>query len=285
MYNFIMLAQNNLQSDYVLQASLCAMSIKKTMPNSKIALITNDVVPVAYQQFFEHIVPIPWGDSAVNSDWKIHNRWKIIHASPFDEAVILDTDMLVLTDISEQCKVMSQYDVFYTDQVLDYRGNVVSGDFYRKNYTKNNLPSLYTAFSYFRKNTFSFKFYELLSQVTENWEEFYKINGRLIQSHPSMDTTVGIVTNMLDCKEQVTAGKRLYNRPTFVHMKPNIQGWNRLSERWQSKVGAYLNRDLELYIGNYKQQGLFHYTEKDFVRQSVIKQYCDYHGVSYAVQS
>jgi hypothetical protein len=275
-----MLAQNNNITDYVLQASLCAMSIKKSMPRASVAVITDDVVPATFKQFFDHIVPIPWGDSAASEEWKIHNRPKIIHASPYDEAVILDTDMLLLDDVSRHIDYMSKYDVFYTSNVLDYRGNTVSSDFYRKLHTKHDIPSLYTAFSYFKKSDFAYKFYEQLSLITENWQDFYNINGSLIQKRASMDTTVGLATKMLDCETQITARK---NKPMFVHMKPNIQGWNRLSERWTTKVGAYLNKDLELYIGNYKQHGLFHYVENEFVRQDIIKEYCNYHGVTYEV--
>ena len=280
MYNFIMLAQNNDITDYVLQASLCAMSIKKSMPRASVAIITDDVVPTTFKQFFDYIVPIPWGDSAAGEEWKIHNRPKIIHASPYDEAVILDTDMLLLDDVSRHIEYMSKYDVFYTNSVLDYRGNTVSSDFYRKLYTKHDIPSLYTAFSYFKKSDFAYKFYEHLSLITENWQDFYKVNGSLIQKRASMDTTVGLATKMLDCETQITARK---NKPMFVHMKPNIQGWNRLSEQWTTKVGYYLNKNLDLYIGNYKQEGLFHYADKTFINPHIMKQYCDYHGVSYEV--
>jgi len=283
MYNFTMLAQNNKTTNYVTQAVLCAMSIKRVMPESNVCLITNDIVPEAYKQFFEHIVPIPWGDSAEHEDWKIHNRWKIIHASPYDQTIILDTDMIVLSDISKQCKVMYNYDIFYTDQVLDYRGNIVTGNFYRKNYTNFDIPSVYTAFSSYRKSKFAFDFYETLNLISENWQEFYDINGKILQSRASMDTTVGLAIKMFDCKHSVTSGQIKINRPTFVHMKPNIQGWNRLSEKWSTKVGAYLNNDFELFIGNFKQQGLFHYSDKDFVTQEIIKQYCDYHGVLYEI--
>lgn len=283
MYNFVMLAQNNNSTDYVMQAVLCAMSIKKEMPLSKVAIITNDVVPESFKQFFEHIVPIPWGDSAANEDWKIHNRWKIIHACPFDEAVILDTDMIVVSDISRQCEFMRNYDIFYTNSVLDYRGNTITSDFYRKNYTKFEIPSLYTAFSYYKKTKFAFDFYEMLNIVSENWHDFYNINGSMIQKHASMDTTVGIVTKLLDCEEKVTARSKKLHTPMFVHMKPNIQGWKRLSEEWTTKIGPYLNSNMDLYIGNYKQTGLFHYVEKSFVKKDIIKQYCDYHGVRYEV--
>lgn len=284
MYNFIMLAQNNKETDYVTQAAVCAMSIKRYMPTAQVAVITNDDVPLLFQQFFDHIVPIPWNDSAAYEEWKVHNRWKIIHASPFDEAVILDTDMIVVSDISEQCEYMKNYEIFYTNSILDYRGNTVTSDFYRKNFTKYNLPNLYCAFSYFKKTEFSFKFYEMLGTIAENWEECYKIDGTPIQKHLSMDTTVSLAARMLACEQQITASAKQMHKPTFVHMKPNIQGWNRLSEKWTDKIGAYVNQNLELYVGNHRQQGLFHYTEDEFVKTELIRKYCNYHGVDYEIQ-
>ena len=94
-----MLAQNS-DFDYVTQACLAAMSIRATNKNASICLITNDPVPTKYKQLFDHIVEIPWGDHAANEEWKIHNRWKIYHAIPYDETLVIDTDMLILQDVA-----------------------------------------------------------------------------------------------------------------------------------------------------------------------------------------
>jgi hypothetical protein len=56
-------------------------------------------------------------------------------------------------------------------------------------------------------------------------------------------------------------------------MKANIQGWNGVTEKWQKTIGAYLTDDLDLFIGNYKQHGIFHYTEKDFLTDDVLNAY------------
>lgn len=280
MYNFIILAQNNETTDYIKQAFLCALSIKKEMPVSKIALVTNHSVSSTVNQLFDHVVPIPWGDNAVGQEWKVHNRWKIIHASPFDEAIILDSDMIVLSDISNYCKTMHNYEIYYTSKIKSYRNDYIKSNFYRKNYTTFDIPILYSAFSFFRKTEFSFKFYEYLDMVMQNWENFYKIDGKMVQNYLSVDTSVGIVTNLLNAKEKVTS---VNGSPCFIHMKPNIQGWKTLTEKWNTKVGSYFTKDFQLYIGNYKQNGLFHYTENEFVKDDIIEQYCKYHGINYEI--
>ena len=100
MPNFILVAQNTLEVDYVKQACALAMSIHATTPNSKISILTDDDVPVKYKKLFDNIIEIPWGDLANKYDWKIHNRWKTYFVSPYEDAIVLDTDMLVLEDIT-----------------------------------------------------------------------------------------------------------------------------------------------------------------------------------------
>ena len=56
-------------------------------------------------------------------------------------------------------------------------------------------------------------------------------------------------------------------------MKANIQNWQGLKDSWQKEVGTYLTDDAQLYVGNYKQSNIFHYTEDDFITSDVINTY------------
>ena len=84
---FVFLAQNS-DNDYVKQAYLLAMSLKATQEDCNICLITNDDVPVKYKKLFDVIKEIPWDDSAKDKEWKVDNRWKLYHASPYDLSLI-----------------------------------------------------------------------------------------------------------------------------------------------------------------------------------------------------
>jgi|14_taG_2_1085336.scaffolds.fasta_scaffold04027_4 hypothetical protein len=277
--NFILVAQNTKFDDYVKQACVCAMSIHATNTNVSIAIITDDKVPAEYTHLFDHIIPIPWGDLAEKYEWKIHNRWKIYFISPYEHAVVLDTDMLVLDDLTSYFDVFNDYDIWLTSNVLDYRGNSISNDYYRKRFTKYNLPNTYFGLHYFKKSEFALEFYTWMDVITNNWKEFYKFGtNQLIQKTASMDITSAMTVSILDCESSIT-NKKL-DAPAFVHMKPNIQGWSGIVEKWQTKVGAYLTDDLDLYIGNFKQHGIFHYTEKDFLTDSIVEAYNNKLGIS-----
>jgi len=275
MLNFTMLAQNS-NHDYVKQAYLCALSIRATNPNSKICLITNETLDSKTSSVFDDIVDIPWNDQASDSEWKVENRWKIYHATPYTKTIVLDTDMLVLDNISTWWKHLETKKIFFTTNVLDYRGNPVTSVYYRKAFKNHSLPNLYAGFHYFEKSDEAHEFYKLLELVMNNWELFYGqyAGGKYFQKFPSVDVSAAIAAKILGCTGNITT-KTSY--PNFVHMKTHVQGWKEIvTERWQDKVGVYLNSELQLKIGNYRQSGIFHYTEKDFVTDEIINTYEEY---------
>jgi len=273
---FVLIAQNS-EYNYVEQACALAMSIRATN-DAKVCLLTNDKVPSRYVDLFDVIKEIPWEDDSKDMDWKVANRWKLYHASPYDETIVMDTDMLVLQNLDSWWKFLSNYEVFYTSKVYTYRGDEVNDTYYRKTYIANNLPNVYAGFHYFKKCDFAKEFYTMLELVMNNWQLFYgKYASKEYQNWLSVDTSTAIVTKILDCEDRITNKKVSF--PSFTHMKPRIQGWYNPSETWRSRVGAYLTDDLQLKIGNHQQQGIFHYTEKEFLDQSKIQKYERYLNV------
>lgn len=266
----VVLAQNNEIDDYVKQAYLLALSLKISNPEIKISIITNNKVPERYQDFFDNIIPVPWGDDAEVDSWKIKNRWKIYHVSPYDETIVMDTDMLVLRDISHWWIFLSKYELFFTTKVYTYRNFLIQDDFYRKAFTENNLPNLYSGFHYFKKCTFSQEFYEMLEIVNKNWELFYKEHApKSTPEHLSIDVSAAIVCKILDVEHKITDKKSTY--PSFVHLKSYIQSWQKPRDSWQKCVGVYFDSQNKVKIGNYLQNTILHYTENNFVTDEIIK--------------
>lgn len=268
----VVFAQNNSTTDYVEQACLLAMSLRATNPNTKISVITNDIIPDHYNTLFDNIIPIPFTDDAADSEWKIENRWKIYHASPYDKTMVLDSDMLVLQDISAWWDFLDNYELFFTSKVYTYREEIITSDFYRKTFTANNLPNLYVGFHYFKKSDFAKEFYNWMEIITQNWELFY---GKFAKEHypgrPSMDVTAAIAAKILNCESKIT--NQIATFPSFTHMKSQIQGWRISRDRWQNCVDTYVSEDCKLTIGNHLQQSIFHYTENDFVTDAIIDRY------------
>ena len=276
---FVFLAQNNDTTDYVKQSYLLACSIKATQhTNNATCLITNEVVPEEYKKVFDHIVDIPWSDDAKESKWKIENRWKIYHATPFDENSVLDTDMLILEDIEHGWKYLDSYDLYFTTNVRTFRDKPITEGLwhYRKAFIRYDLPKIYVGVHYFKKSELAHKFYKWLEFINQNWEMFYGefAGGNAFQKWASIDVSSAIAIKLLGISSQVT--NSISNIPKFVHMKTYHQGVSNLHNSWQGYVNSYMDDELNLRIGNYKQNGIFHYVEDSFVTDSLIEKYEGY---------
>jgi len=267
---FLVIAQNSEGIDYVRQAYALALSIKKTQSKySSISLITNDQVPDSYLSVFDQIIPIPWKDHAEEAVWKVENRWKFIHASPYDETIVLDTDMIVLEDLTSKWDLLANHDVFFASSVKDYRGNIASNELNRQVFVHNNLPNIYFAFHYFKKTPVAFDFYKTLEFVVNNWQTTYsKLTPKAKQRWLSMDVSASIALKILGMDD--VAVQPLLDT-AFVHMKPNIQSWPALYDSWVKGCDYYFNDEFEFFINQFKQQGILHYVEDEFLTDDIVK--------------
>ena len=267
---YVVLAQNNGKVDYVRQAYLLAKSIQKSQSKiKKVTLVTNDEVPEEYIKAFDKIIPIPFGDHAENSEWKIENRWKLYHASPYYETIVFDADMLVVDSLLPCWTFAEGKEMCFTSRVTNYKGQTVTDNSYRKMFVENDLPNVYTGFYYFKKGPFAETFFKLLEIITYNWQRyFFELAPKSSQSFFSMDVAASLAVKVLGIEPDVFHPASPF---TFVHMKPALQGWNPIPSSCYTRVPTLINSKRELFIGNYMQHGVFHYVEDEFLTDKIVE--------------
>lgn len=233
-----------------------------------------NMVPAKYREVFDEVVEIPWKDHAADSEWKLENEWKTIYMTPYDETVKLDADMLFLSDVSNWWDYLTESDGVFATRPRTYRGEIITSDYYRKVFTENDLPNIYTACFYFKKNELNFELFKLAEFIFNNWQRcFYEFlqpehRPRVV----STDVVFAIAAKIMDYQS--------YNKlatvdvPTFVHMKSRLQHWPEdqfMSEDWTQMINSYFSRDCQLRIGSYIQHLPFHYHVKNFVSDRIIE--------------
>lgn len=265
---FVVLAQNTTDVNYVQQAYALALSIKRSQHTvTNISIVTNDPVPKKYKKVFDQVIEIPWVENVVETRYRAENRWKLYHVTPYEETIVLDTDMLVLEDIStwwDQCK---NYDINFCSRVKTHKLEVINDTFYRKPFRANSLTNPYFALHYFKKSDAAYNFYKVLEFVCNNWEwcwtEFAPVE---YQDWLSMDLAAAIAIEITGMHEVVNVCSPL----EFIHMKPKIQDWEAATISWQDAVPFVLNTRGELIVGNIKQSKIFHYVEKSFLTERIV---------------
>lgn len=266
---FCILAQNNSKTDYVKQTYALAKSICKYNPDAKVSVVTNDEVPDSYKNVFDKIIPIPWTDQANDSDWKIENRWKVYHCTPYDRTIVMDCDMLVLENIEHWWDYLEKRKVFFVSSVETYRQKQITNRYYRKVFDSNDLPDIYSAVYYFEKGKYAQEFFYLVELIMENWELFYgKFAGVDYQKWCSFDVSVAIASKLFCNSNEITHKDSFIK---FTHMKPRLQNWQQNFSRWTPILESYINKQGNLIVGNFKQTGVFHYVEDDFLTNDILE--------------
>jgi hypothetical protein len=271
---YLTFAQNGGEMDYLRMAYALALSLKATQPEEashlSVAITPGMTVPDKYRAVFDHVIDIPWVDEARDSTWKLENEWKAYHVTPYKETVKLDADMLFLSDVSNWWSLFEN-DIFACTQVETYRGELVTSDYYRKTFTANNLPNVYSAFTFFRYSEMAEEFFNLSEIIFHNWQTFFHeyLEPDTRPKIVSTDVVFGLAMKLLDITGECTS---TLPAPRFVHMRSQVQNWPEgiASEEWIKHVRPSLTSDLQLKLGLYRQHLPVHYHWKSFLTNEMI---------------
>jgi hypothetical protein len=190
--------------------------------------------------------------------------------TPYDETIKLDCDMVFTRNIDHWWPLMQEHDVLCTSHVRDYEGNIADDSYFRKLHKENNLPNLYSGFTYFKHSKTAHDFYEAVQHVFYNWE-YYRDDVLKNCRHEKAETDeVYAIAAVLIGEE------RCFNPamtiPTFTHMKGPINKWPP-NDRWQDHIWAQVDDSANLTVGFNRQMYPFHYVEKDFATEELIEKY------------
>ncbi len=265
---FLVFAQNTADVDYVKQAYALALSIKFSQKQiNNISIVTNELLDDKYRSVFDQVIPIPWVKDGTR--YQAENRWKLYHATPYEETIVLDTDMLLLEDISSWWEYCSNHNLKFCSKITNHKLDPIVDTIHRKAFVVNNLTSPYYALHYFKKHQSTHEFYKVLEFVCNNWEWCWtKFAPNEYQNWLSMDLAVAIaieITGRYDSVDDVCSPLE------FVHMKPSIQQWIMTPGQWQDGVQSLLTKKGDLVVGNIKQSKLFHYIDKNFITAKILE--------------
>ena len=124
-------------------------------------------------------------------------------------------------------------------------------------------------YTFFKKNSKKAnEFFTLARWIINNPDEF---KGKFLTKSAGVvigtDESFALSANILDI-----AGEIAYKLEFLkvVHMKSMLQDWPWPVEKWSNHVGFYFNRKGQLKIGNYQQDGIIHYVEKETMTDELV---------------
>jgi hypothetical protein len=267
-FGYLIVVSTSDEVDYPQLAYALALSIKNTQKPGydKVALVIDD--PHQITRFNS-----PWVfDHVIQWDKKTHwdGRSWMDQLSPFENTVCLDADMLFTRDYSHWADYfVENCDLYVANKSYTYRGEVVQDEFYRKAFIRNQLPNLYSFYTFFKKDSeLAKEFFTLGRYIIENPSEYS--NLFLSTYKPKVvgtDEAFALSAKILDIQDEISYPLEF---PRVVHMKSMIQNWPWPADSVSDHVGFYLNPKGKLKIGNYQQHDIVHYVEKDKINIELI---------------
>lgn len=267
-FGYLIIISKSDEVDYLRLAYLLALSIKNTQREGydKVALITDDIQAVKK-------LKSPWVFDRVIK-WKEESFWDgrsyMDELSPWEHTVCLDADMLFLRDYSHWIDYfVNNCELYVANKSYTYRNEIVTDDYYRKAFTRNDLPNLYSFYTFFKKDSVLVKeFFTLNRYILKNPKEFS--NLYLSKHQPKIlgtDEIFSLAAKILDVQEQIAYD---LDFPKVVHLKPMIQNWPWPANKVSDHIGFYLNLQGQLKLGNFDQNYIVHYNEKDIITEEHV---------------
>lgn len=241
---FVIMAQNTKNTDYVKCAEALELSIKRVMPDANVTIITSE--------------KLPYGDLEPDSEWKLINDWQVYEASPYDETIKLEADMFIPRNIDHWWDILSLQSVAVCTKIRNFKGEISHNRGYRRFIDDNNLPDVYNAITYFKKSETAEKFFQIVRDVFENWND-YKATLKCSPEQPvTTDWAYAIACHIMGVENTTLPN---FDEFSMVHMKQWINDLP--SEDWTNVLIAECKPNT-LRINTMPQQYPFHYHIKSF---------------------
>lgn len=267
-FGYLIVVSKSTEADYPLLAYALALSIKNTQKEGydKVALVIDDKKGIEGFEspwVFDHII-----------EWDKEKHWDgrsyMYELSPFEHTVCLDADMLFLRDYSHWIDYfIKNSELYVANRSYTYRGEVVNDQYYRKTFNINQLPNLYSFYTFFAKNSpLAKEFFTLAKSILKNPEQFSNI---YLEKHKpkvvGTDESFALAAKILDITDEIAYSLEF---PRVVHLKGMIQNWPWPAEVVTDHVGFYFDTKGKLKIGNYQQNDIVHYVEKERITLETI---------------
>lgn len=252
---YVIIAENTPTTNYLQCAVVLAKSLKKVMPECSITLLTaeDNVVPL---RLFDAVMIIPV--SAGTDQYKISNDVMAYSLSPYDETIKLESDMIIPRSIEHWWDVLGQQDVVVSTTIRNFKGEISDCRVYRRFIDDNGLPDVYNAITYFKKSPDAEKFFSIIKNVADNWDQYKATLKCNPQEEVSTDWAYSIACHIMGVENTTLP---TFTEMSMTHMKQFVNGLP--SDDWTHTL-VYEALPNVLRVNTYPQTYPFHYHSKTF---------------------
>lgn len=222
----VLFGVNNTHIDYVQLAVMAAGFIRKNMPGTPIALITDAasrdwhaskgkwrldlffdyviLLPENTEQVFENTRP--YRDTryhSVDASFKNETRSTVYQLTPFDETLLVDVDYIIANNaLSTVWGSSEDFLINKNANMLQHRP--LMGPEFRLN--PYGIRMYWATVIYFKKSEKARLIFDLVEHVKDNWEYYvmlYEMPGKLFRNDYAFSIAIHILNGLVDSEDIV----------------------------------------------------------------------------------
>jgi hypothetical protein len=162
---------------YEKMAKLAISSLKVNNPNVSCCVIyCNDYgkkIQKELEKVADYLIEIPQVVNTFGKQKKISNFYQIYYFSPYKNSLYFDCSFLFFNDINYYFSLLENKSVVVSNKFKNFRGNTITKKSANVFFDNLELRFVNCETLLFTKNDNALEFFNLLSQVSNNWEFFY----------------------------------------------------------------------------------------------------------------
>jgi len=186
---------------------------------------------------------------------KVSNLYQMYWATPYKNTIYLDCDFLINKNIANWFKVFDFYDIFFIEQPLNFRNELYNINTQCNFFKDYKLPVLQSQIFGFSKNETSLEFFNVLSQISNNYNVFY--NSFLKTNFQDEDICVSLSLANKICNLE---NNILRNYINYIELKPlKINYTDSKQTNFYNNINLWVLPGLKFKIQNYVCTNPIHY--------------------------
>ena len=267
---YITLATKSQDDAQIKQAVALASSLKLHDPVREFCLVVDsfDCVPQKYEDAFDSIVELPYGNYDLNDDIAL-NIWQVYHCSPYEQTIYFDRKSIVLDSMNDIWDNVSLNDYTFSQSSNNFRGEPSIDIYQFFIHDKNKLPKFYTDVFYFSKCERSAELFKMLDVVLKDFRRVYL--QFVTENRPNyfdLNLLFNITFKLLG-EQNNMHGHIPY---TSLRLDTLILNDDDLPLDWVDYLSHWWSKGV-LKVGNHRVTGIVCYNSEQFLDHEILEEF------------
>lgn len=224
-----------------------------------------DIVPSKYEDLFDFIVQLPFGNTSANDDSLMVNVWQLFYCTPFDETLFVSPYTIATANIESFWDTTMHDDLIFPVYTINFKNEQSSTQSRNLVFESNQLESIYSDIFFFKQSKRVSDFFKMADVVFQNWRAVFQ---QFIKEHrpAQFDLSVAFSLSGYLLGESL---KPTVDQLTYITLAIDSIEETELQDEWRSHLNVWVYNGNQIKVNNFRQLGFFVYNDYKLITDRI----------------